>query len=43
MEVEDTVVWRWAERVAADAGFVAVDHRLEFSGTCADCVAQAGS
>ncbi len=43
VEVEDTVVWRWAERVAADAGFVDVDHRLEFSGTCADCAAQAGS
>jgi len=37
VEVEDTVVWRWAEKVAADAGFVDVVHLLEFSGTCADC------
>ena len=37
VEVEDTVVWRWAETVAAEAGFVDVDHSLEFSGTCADC------
>lgn len=37
VEVEDTVVWRWAESVAADAGFVDVTHLLEFSGTCADC------
>jgi Fur family ferric uptake transcriptional regulator len=37
VEVEDTVVWRWAERVAAEAGFVDVAHQLEFSGTCADC------
>src|ERR1039458_9105134 len=37
VEVEDTVVWRWAERVAADAGFVNIAHHLEFSGTCAGC------
>src|ERR1017187_5332808 len=37
VEVEDTVVWRWAERVAGDAGFVDVTHRLELSGTCAGC------
>src|SRR5487761_1719065 len=37
VEVEDTVVWRWAESVAADAGFVDVTHLLEFSGTSADC------
>jgi Fur family ferric uptake transcriptional regulator len=41
VEVEDTVVWRWAERVAADAGFVNVAHQLEFSGTCAGCAATA--
>jgi Fur family ferric uptake transcriptional regulator len=39
VEVEDTVVWRWAERVAADAGFVDVAHHLELSGTCAGCAA----
>jgi len=37
VEVEDTVVRRWAEEVASDAGFVDVAHHLEFSGTCADC------
>ncbi len=41
VEVEDTVVWRWAERVAADAGFVDVAHHLEFSGTCAGCASTA--
>ena len=40
VEVEDTVVWRWADRVAADAGFVDVTHLLEFSGTCSDCSAR---
>jgi Fur family ferric uptake transcriptional regulator len=37
VEVEDTVVRRWAEQVASDAGFVEVAHHLEFTGTCADC------
>ena len=41
VEVEDTVVWRWAERVAADAGYVDVAHHLEFSGTCAGCASTA--
>ena len=42
VEVEDTVVWRWAERVAADAGFADVAHHLEFSGTCGDCARREG-
>ncbi|MGO8687285.1 MAG: Fur family transcriptional regulator [Candidatus Dormibacteria bacterium] len=42
VEVEDTVVWRWAERVAAEAGFVDVAHHLEFSGTCAVCARAGG-
>jgi Fur family ferric uptake transcriptional regulator len=42
VEVEDTVVRRWAEMVAADAGFVDVAHHLEFSGTCADCARRQG-
>jgi Fur family ferric uptake transcriptional regulator len=41
VEVEDTVVWRWAERVGADAGFVNIAHHLEFSGTCAGCASTA--
>jgi len=39
VEVEDTVVRRWAEQMAADVGFVDVVHHLEFSGTCAGCAA----
>lgn len=42
VEVEDSVVWRWAETVAADAGFVDVAHHLEFSGTCGDCAGPRG-
>jgi Fur family ferric uptake transcriptional regulator len=42
VEVEDTVVRRWAEQVASDAGFVEVAHHLEFSGTCADCARRRG-
>jgi Fur family ferric uptake transcriptional regulator len=37
VELTDTVVWRWAEKVAADTGFADVVHHLELSGTCADC------
>ena len=37
VEVEGTAVERWAERVAAEAGFVAVDHTVEIFGRCPDC------
>ena len=28
---------RWADKVAADHGFVEVEHQVEVYGTCADC------
>lgn len=37
VEVEGTAVERWAERVAAEAGFVDVDHTVEIFGRCPDC------
>ena len=38
VEVEGRAVERWAENVAAEAGFVDVDHTVEIFGRCADCV-----
>ncbi|WOX16063.1 Fur family transcriptional regulator [Streptomyces sp. N50] len=35
--VESGVVEEWAGRIAADAGFAAVRHTVEFTGLCADC------
>ena len=40
VDVEGKVVEAWAAQVAADAGFVDVDHTLEIFGTCADCAAK---
>jgi Fur family ferric uptake transcriptional regulator len=37
VEVEGRAIERWAESVAADAGFVDVDHTVEIFGRCADC------
>jgi Fur family transcriptional regulator, ferric uptake regulator len=37
VEVEGRAIERWAERVAAEAGFVDVDHTVEIFGRCADC------
>lgn len=37
VEVKGISVERWAERVAARAGFVDVDHTLEVVGTCPGC------
>jgi Fur family ferric uptake transcriptional regulator len=37
VEVEGRVVERWAEQVAAEAGFTAVDHTVELFGLCPDC------
>jgi Fur family ferric uptake transcriptional regulator len=37
VEVEGTAVERWAERVAAEAGFVDVDHTVEIFGRCPGC------
>jgi Fur family transcriptional regulator, ferric uptake regulator len=36
-EVEGPAVERWADRVAAEHGFVDVSHTLEIFGTCASC------
>ena len=37
VEVEGRAVERWAEQVAAQAGFIAVDHTVELFGLCPDC------
>lgn len=37
VEVEGRTIERWADRVAAEAGFTDVDHTLEIFGLCADC------
>ena len=34
VEVEGRVVERWAEQVAAEAGFTSVDHTVELFGLC---------
>lgn len=36
-EIDAAVVEDWARAVAARHGFVAVEHTVEFVGTCADC------
>jgi Fur family ferric uptake transcriptional regulator len=35
--VDSVVVEEWADRVAIDTGFVAVEHTIELSGICVDC------
>ena len=37
VEVEGRAVERWADRVAAEAGFTAVDHTVELFGLCPAC------
>ena len=37
VEVEGPAVESWADRVAAQHGFVDVSHTLEIFGTCAEC------
>jgi Fur family ferric uptake transcriptional regulator len=37
VEVEGRAIERWAERVAAEAGFTDVDHTVEIFGLCPDC------
>ena len=39
VDVAGTAVERWAEKVAAQAGFVEVSHTVEVVGTCATCAA----
>ena len=38
VDVEGRPVERWAERVAAEAGFVEVGHTVELFGLCPECV-----
>jgi Fur family ferric uptake transcriptional regulator len=42
VEVEGRAIERWAARVAAEAGFVDIDHTVEIFGLCPDCSARAG-
>lgn len=35
--VDSEPVERWADRIAADAGFAAVEHTVELTGVCARC------
>jgi Fur family transcriptional regulator, ferric uptake regulator len=37
VEVEGSAVERWAERVAAEAGFTDVGHTVELFGLCPEC------
>ena len=39
VEVEGKAVERWAEQVAANAGFTDVGHTVELFGLCPDCSA----
>ncbi|MET8575145.1 transcriptional repressor [Streptomyces sp. NPDC005012] len=41
VEVEGPAVERWADAIAAEHGFVDVDHTVEIFGTCAGCAASA--
>jgi Fur family ferric uptake transcriptional regulator len=36
--VDSEVVEEWASRIAADTGFTAVEHTVELTGVCADCL-----
>jgi Fur family ferric uptake transcriptional regulator len=42
VEVEGRAVERWADQVAAEAGFTDVGHTVELFGLCPDCSAAAG-
>ncbi|MFI7587148.1 Fur family transcriptional regulator [Spongisporangium articulatum] len=43
VEVDSAAVERWARGIAADNGFVEVDHVVEVLGTCADCATPTSS
>ncbi|MFD7654066.1 Fur family transcriptional regulator [Actinosynnema sp. NPDC059797] len=42
VEVEGPAVEKWADRVAAENGFVEVSHTVEIFGTCRACNEKAG-
>jgi Fur family ferric uptake transcriptional regulator len=37
VELVDCAIGPWLDQAASDHGFVAIDHRLEITGICADC------
>ncbi|MEV0175895.1 Fur family transcriptional regulator [Streptomyces sp. NPDC050803] len=39
--VDSEVVEEWAGRIAAETGFAAVEHTVELTGVCADCLPRA--
>lgn len=39
VEVDGPAVERWAQKVAAENGYVDMSHTLEIFGTCAECAA----
>lgn len=41
VEVQDKPVERWAAKVAAEHGFIDVEHQVEVFGTCAECTHEA--
>ncbi|HET9168032.1 MAG TPA: Fur family transcriptional regulator [Actinospica sp.] len=41
VEVEGPAVEAWAGKVAAEHGFIQVEHTVEIFGTCANCAAKA--
>jgi Fur family ferric uptake transcriptional regulator len=42
VEVEGPAVEKWADRVAAENGFVEVSHTVEIFGTCRECNERGG-
>jgi Fur family ferric uptake transcriptional regulator len=42
VEIDNATVERWARRIAAENGFVDVNHVVEVFGTCPDCAEAAG-
>jgi Fur family transcriptional regulator, ferric uptake regulator len=42
VEVEGPAVERWADRLAAEHGFIDVSHTVEIVGTCATCARPPG-
>ena len=43
VEIEGREVERWSQRIAAEQGFVNVDHTVEVFGTCASCASAASA
>jgi Fur family ferric uptake transcriptional regulator len=42
VEVEGPAVEAWAGKVAAENGFIQVEHTVEIFGTCANCASKTG-